>query len=61
MPLCWQCLDKSGGNSNASERIALMEKVLEVLPASKIEFPVANREFIGEQWRCFNRCLYSES
>ena len=28
-----------------------MEQVLEVLPASKIEFPVAaDREFIGEQW-----------
>ena len=48
--MCWQCLDKNGGNSNASERIALMEQVLEVLPASKIASLVADREFIGEQW-----------
>ena len=39
IPIAWECLDKSGGNSNTEERIALMERVLEIIPADKIDNP----------------------
>ena len=32
IPIAWECLDKNGGNSNTKERIALMERVLELIP-----------------------------
>ena len=48
-PLCWTVLPKQG-NSHTSERIALMEQVLLVLSADRIQALVADREFIGHQW-----------
>lgn len=48
-PLFWTVLSKKG-NSHTSERIALMERVLSVVPASQIQALVADREFIGQQW-----------
>ena len=44
------CLTKNGGNSNAKERIALMEKVLKLMSADQIEALLADREFIGQEW-----------
>ncbi len=41
---------KNGGNSNAKERITLMEKVLKLIPADKIDALLADREFIGQEW-----------
>jgi hypothetical protein len=49
IPLVWMALDKAG-NSNARERITLMQRVLLVLPAEKIAGVLADREFIGEAW-----------
>ena len=48
-PLFWTLLDKKG-NSNTAERIALMERVLTVLPAPRIQVLIGDREFIGQQW-----------
>lgn len=48
-PLFWTVLPKAG-NAHTSERIALMEQVLLVLPADRIQALVADREFIGQQW-----------
>lgn len=50
IPLVWTCLDKQGGNSNTCERIALMERVLNLIPAAKIDGLLADREFIGQDW-----------
>ena len=50
IPIAWECLDKSGGNSSTAERIALMERVLQIIPAKKIDNLLADREFIGHDW-----------
>ncbi|MDP0562573.1 MAG: hypothetical protein QS721_09730 [Candidatus Endonucleobacter sp. (ex Gigantidas childressi)] len=31
IPIVWECLDKKGGNSNTDERIAVMERVLNLI------------------------------
>jgi len=49
VPLLWKALGKAG-NSNADERIALMQKLLCFLPKEKIAGLLADREFIGEKW-----------
>ena len=43
IPIAWTCLDKGGGNSNTAERIALMQRVLKLIPASKIDGLLADR------------------
>ena len=48
-PLLWQRVDKKG-NSNTRERLALIDKLLGILPVDKIEALVADREFIGKAW-----------
>ena len=48
-PLFWTLLDKKG-NSNTAERIALMKRVLQVVPADRIAALTADREFIGQPW-----------
>jgi len=50
IPIVWTCLDKSGGNSNAEERIAIMERVLKLIPVAQIDELLADREFIGHEW-----------
>lgn len=49
IPLAWQLLDKRG-NSNTAERKQLLNKLLAVLPISKIMALVGDREFIGSEW-----------
>lgn len=49
IPLIWHALGKAG-NSNAGERIALMRRLLRVIPKEKIAGLLADREFIGEAW-----------
>lgn len=51
-PLIWSVRDKTG-NSSTKERIALMERLLKLVPASRIEALVADREFIGRDWFSF--------
>ncbi len=48
-PLAWTFLPKRG-NSSTDERIALMKRVLAVLPAERILCLTADREFIGYHW-----------
>lgn len=50
IPIVWECLDKNGGNSNARERIAVMTRVLNLIPADRIDNLLADREFIGHDW-----------
>ena len=50
IPIVWTCLDKGGGNSNTDERIEVMERVLALIPADKIDGLLADREFIGHDW-----------
>ncbi len=50
IPIVWECLDKKGGNSNTDERIAVMERVLKLIPADRIDNLLADREFIGQEW-----------
>jgi len=52
MPLVWATLPQTTkrGNSNAKQRIALMNKVLKVLPAKDILCFTVDREFNGHHW-----------
>jgi hypothetical protein len=62
IPLCWLVLPKKG-NSNQTERIALLRLLLSVLPVSRIKVFIADREFIGREWlkylkaRGIKRCI----
>jgi len=62
IPLCWLVLPKKG-NSNQTERIALLRILLSVLPVSSINVFIADREFIGRDWlkylktRGIKRCI----
>lgn len=49
IPLLWVNLDKKGC-SNADERIALINDLLDLLPANHIACIVADREFACERW-----------
>lgn len=48
-PLLFTMLDKRG-NSNSSERIALIERFVRLFGRQCIECLVADREFVGERW-----------
>jgi hypothetical protein len=49
LPLFWTVLDKAG-NSDTTERIALLERFLAVFGAHRIAVLLADREFVGENW-----------
>ena len=49
IPVVWMLLDKKG-NSSTDERIALMDRLLKVIPAHRIKTVLADREFIGKRW-----------
>ncbi len=49
IPLMWSCLPKRG-NSNAQERISLIQKSLLLIGAEHIECLTADREFVGKEW-----------
>jgi hypothetical protein len=48
-PVLFQMMPKFG-NSNCSERIAIMEKYNALFGFESIDYLVADREFIGEKW-----------
>lgn len=50
VPILWTVLDKKGGNSNTAERIELMNRLIAIFGAEKIDVYVADREFIGQKW-----------
>ncbi len=48
-PLLWVFLDKKG-NSDTTERLALLDTLLTLVKAERIEAVVADREFTGKRW-----------
>jgi hypothetical protein len=48
-PLLWVFLDKQG-NSDTKERLALLDILLKLVAAERIEVIVADREFTGKAW-----------
>ena len=52
VPLAWKMLPK-GGNSNQQQRIDLLEECLELFKEHPIDYLLADREFIGQQWFAF--------
>ena len=49
-PLCWELLDNQSGNSNAADRIALLDFCLQVLGQHRVGLVVGDREFVGHKW-----------
>ena len=49
IPILWNCLPKKG-NSNTTERIALMNHFLAIFGIDKIDYLVVDREFVGGEW-----------
>jgi hypothetical protein len=49
LPIVWVNLDKAG-NSNTSQREAILQRVLKLIPATRIHGFTADREFIGAKW-----------
>ena len=49
VPLLW-CLLPKFGNSATSERIGLMNRLLELMPKEQLEALLADREFVGKDW-----------
>lgn len=49
VPVLWSVLNKAG-NSNTSERIALMERLLAIFGVERVGVLLADREFVGEAW-----------
>lgn len=49
LPLMWSCLKKRG-NSNTSERIDLIKRILLLIGPKNIECLLGDREFIGAEW-----------
>ena len=49
-PLCWELLDNRSGNSNAADRIALLDFCLQVLGRERIGLVLGDREFVGHKW-----------
>ena len=49
IPLCWILLPHQG-NSNTTDRIDLIDMLLRIVPADRIKFLLADREFIGSEW-----------
>ncbi len=62
LPLVWDVLDHGGASSTAA-RIALLDRLLSVIPAQRIAVLLADREFVGKDWfaaleqRRLKRCI----
>lgn len=50
VPLYWELLDNKSGNSNATDRIALLESIVALIGVERIGIVIADREFIGHTW-----------
>lgn len=49
IPICWILLPHCG-NSQTNSRINLIEMLLSIIPANRIKYLLADREFIGADW-----------
>jgi len=50
LPLYWELLDNRSGNSNATDRIALLQVGVKLLGRVRIGLVLGDREFVGQQW-----------
>lgn len=52
IPVVWSVLPQSTkrGNSNTAQRIAIVERLLEIIPAAHIDVLTMDREFVGNKW-----------
>ena len=52
IPLVWKVLPqkRKRGNSNTAQRIALMNRLLRIIPVADIDVLTMDREFVGEKW-----------
>lgn len=50
VPLYWELLDNRSGNSNASDRIALLQVCVKLLGRQRIGLVLGDREFVGQKW-----------
>ena len=50
VPLYWELLDNRSGNSNATDRIALLQVCVQLLGKDRIGLVLGDREFVGQQW-----------
>lgn len=57
IPLMWCCLPKKG-NSNTSERIDLIKRIILLIGAKRIECLLGDREFVGQEWIKWGRSVY---
>ncbi len=59
VPIYFKMLDNNSGNSNASDRIALLKSLIGVVDQQRIEMLVMDREFIGQDWlACSNSKVF---
>ena len=50
VPLYWELLDNRSGNSNAAQRIAILQVCVAVLGRERIGLVLGDREFVGHAW-----------
>jgi Transposase DDE domain len=50
VPIYWELLDNNSGNSNSEQRIAILEKCVQLIGAKNISYIAGDREFIGQKW-----------
>ena len=50
VPLYWELLDNRSGNSNAAQRIAVLEQCVTLLGRERIGLVLGDREFVGHNW-----------
>ncbi len=50
VPVAWHVLPDGAGNSSSKQRIAVMQKVLRLIPKHRITALLADREFFGTSW-----------
>lgn len=50
IPFYWELLDNKSGNSNADDRIALLEVCLALVGKERIGVIIGDREFVGHKW-----------
>lgn len=60
LPVFWSVLDKAG-NSNTTERIALLKRFIAVFGVDKIAALLADREFVGKEWFAWLQANHSVS
>jgi hypothetical protein len=53
LPILWTFLGDKRGNSDQLERIALLQRFIDLFGIAAIDFLTADREFVGQQWWSF--------